>query len=125
MHLAIWILTLLLVGLWTLGAWGLSSLLALDPSWVGQVQPWLAKVPFGGWLESWFPDWLQVAQVMLDALRTGLAWLGGAAPVLVWVVWGGGALMLLLLAGALSLLVALIQRSTPSASPTQVPPTAA
>ena len=118
MHLAIWILTLLLVGLWTLGAWGLSSLLALDPSWVGQVQPWLAKVPFGGWLESWFPDWLQVAQLLLDALRTGLAWLGGAAPVLVWVVWGGGALLMLLLAGALSLLVALIQRSTPPASPT-------
>lgn len=128
MHLAIWIITVLLVGLWTLGAWGLSSLLALDPGWVGQIQPWLAKAPFGGWLESWFPDWLQVAQALLEALRAGLAWLGGAAPVLVWVVWGGGALLMLLLAGALSLLVALIRRSTPpspATPPVQPPPTAA
>lgn len=122
MHLAIWIITLLLVGLWTLVAWGLSQLLAIDGRWIEQVQPWLAQAPFGGWMEGWFPDWLQVAKLVLDAAQAGLAWLGGAAPVLVWVVWGGGALLLLLLAGALSLLVALIKRSTPPASP---PPVAA
>lgn len=116
MHLAIWIVTGLLVGLWSLLAWGLGRLLAMDGSWVTQLRPWLASLPFGGWLESWFPDWLQVAQVALDSLQAALGWLGAAAPALVWALWLAGALLLVLLAGVLSLLVALIRKSTPQAA---------
>jgi hypothetical protein len=122
MHIAIWIVTLLLVGLWTLASWGLSRLLAMDGSWVSQIEPWLARMPFGGWLETWFPDWLQVAQVSLDALQAALGWLGATAPLLVWVVWGGGALLLMLAGAALSLLVALIRRTMPPSPPAGQPP---
>lgn len=122
MHLAIWILTLLSAGLWTLGAWGLAQLLSLDGSWVAHLEPWLARMPFGGWLESWFPDWLQAAQAVLAALQGLVSWLGGAAPVLVWVVWGCGLALMLLLAGGLSLLVALIQRNMPPQRPGDAPP---
>lgn len=113
MHLAIWIITGLLIGLWSLLAWGLSQLLALDGAWVAQLRPWLASLPFGGWLESWFPDWLQVAQAALDGLQAALGWLGAAAPALVWGLWLAGALLLVLLGGGLSLVVALIRKSTP------------
>ncbi len=112
MHIAIWIVTLLFAGLWTLLAWGLSSVLALDSNWLTPVEPWLARLPFAGWLEGWIPDWLQIAQLALDAVRASLVWLGGAAPVLVWALWLAGTLLLVLLAGALSLLVVLIRKST-------------
>ncbi len=125
MHLAIWIITLLLVGLWTLLAWGLSSLLALDGSWLANLKPWLASMPFGGWLESWFPDWLQVAQALLGVMQSALSWLGTAAPVLVWGLWFAGALVLMLVAGALSLVVALIRKNSPPQQPPQPPPMAA
>ena len=122
MHLAIWIITLLIIGLWTLLAWGLSSLLSLNGAWVSNIDPWLAQLPFGGWLEGWFPEWLQVAHRLLDGLQALLAWLGGAAPVLVWALWGVVTLVLLTLAAGLSLLVALIRRST--ASQPAAPPVA-
>jgi hypothetical protein len=124
MHIAIWIVTLLVVGLWTLGAWGLSSLLSLDGAWVAQIDPWLARLPFAGWLEGWFPQWLQFAHALLDGLQALLSWLGGAAPVLVWALWGGGVVVLLLLAAGLSLLIALIRRSMPPAQPPAPPPVA-
>ena len=122
MHLAIWIITAFIVGLWTLAAWGLGTLLALDGSWVSQIEPWLAKLPFGGWLEGWMPDWLQWAQAVLGGLQGLLNWLGGAAPVLVWVLWGGGVVVMLALAAGLSLLVALIRRNMPPDKPAGTPP---
>ena len=128
MHLAIWIITVMLVGLWSLCAWGLGTLLSMDGAWVAQVQPWLARLPFGGWLETWFPDWLQWAQALLGGLQGLLSWLGSAAPVLVWVLWGGGVVLMLLLAAGLSLLVALIRRNMPqppAQPPSGQPPVAA
>lgn len=113
MHLAIWIVIGLLVSLWSLLAWGLSQLLALDGAWVAQLRPWLTSLPFGGWLEGWFPDWLQVAQAALEGLQAAVAWLGAAAPALMWGLWLAGALLLVLLGGVLSLVVALIRKSTP------------
>lgn len=128
MIIAIWIVTLLLLGLWTLGAWGLAALaglLAVDAAWVTKVEPWLVALPFAGWLETWFPDWLVVAKAAVQGGAAVFDWLGGAAPVLVWAAWGVGALLLLVLGGALSLLVALIRRKMPPAQPPQPPGVAA
>lgn len=117
MHLAIWIFTLLLVGLWTLLAWGLGALLTVDGAWVAGLRPWLLSLPFGGWLESWFPEWLRLAQALLDLMQALLGWLGAAGPILVWVTWGIGAFVLMLL--ALSLLVVLIRKTMPPSPPAQ------
>ena len=122
MIIAIWIVTLLIVGLWTLTSWGLASLLAIDGAWVEQIEPWLARVPFGGWLEGWVPDWLTVARALLDTAQALLGWLGGAAPVLVWVLWGAVTLLLLALAGVLTLVVVLIRRNMPPQTPPSTPP---
>lgn len=116
MVIAIWIFTLLLVGLWSLVSWALASLLATDGAWVAQIEPWLARLPFGGWLEGWFPEWLTVARALLEGLQALLAWTGGAAPVLVWVLWAVVACVLLALAGLLTLVVVLVRRSAPPAS---------
>jgi hypothetical protein len=35
MHLFIWICTACLLALWSVAAWGLHSLLAMDPAWMG------------------------------------------------------------------------------------------
>ncbi len=125
MHIAIWIITFLIIGLWTLGAWGVSSLLSINGDWVAQIDPWLARLPFAGWLEGWFPEWLQLAHAMLDGLQSLVTWLGAAAPVLVWTVWGGAVVVTLLLAAGLSLLVALIKRNMPPTQPPGQPPVAA
>lgn len=113
MHIAIWVITALLVALWSGLCWALGSLLAMDGSWVAAVGPWLQKLPFGGWLEGWFPEWLSVAHALLQALQAMLSWLGAAAPVLVGVMWAAVTGLLVLLAGVLSLVVALVRRSMP------------
>lgn len=112
MIVAIWFAILLLLGLWTLGAWALASLLGGDSGWVDRVQMWLVNAPFGDWLDLWLPGWMMAVQASLDALQDLLAWMGGAVPLLVWGVWALGALALLALAGALTLLVRLVRRST-------------
>lgn len=114
---AIWIVTLLLVGLAALPTWGLATLLGTDGAWVAKVDPWLARIPFGGWLESWFPDWLSAAHALVDALQSLLAWLGAAAPVIVWLLWGGVALALVLVAALLTLVVVLVRRNMPPPTP--------
>jgi hypothetical protein len=50
-----------------------------------------------------------------------LGWLGAAAPILIWVTWGIGAFVLVLLALALSLLVVLIRKTMPPTQPPQPP----
>lgn len=115
MIVAIWVVAALLLALWTLLSWGLATLLSLDGSWVGQVEPWLSRLPFGGWLEGWFPEWLTVAQTLLEWLQAALSWLGAAAPVLVWLTWGAGAFVLVVLAAVLTLVVAMVRKHSPGA----------
>lgn len=117
MIIAIWIVILLLVGLWTLGAWAMAALLGADAGWVDRVQMWLVDAPFGDWLDAWVPGWMMATQAMLDALQALLVWLGGATPWLVGVVWLFGALALLGLGAVLTLIVALIRRSTSAPRP--------
>jgi hypothetical protein len=117
MHVAIWILMLLLIGLWSLAAWGLAALLGMDAGWVDRVQGWLVDWPPGDWLDLWVPGWMMAMQASLDALQAVLAWLGGAAPILVWGLWSLGLLMLVGLGALLSLIVVLVRRSTAPSPP--------
>ncbi len=119
MHIAIWIITLLVLGLWTLLAWGTAAVLGADPSWAGDLRPLLDQIPFSGVLDLWVPGWQAMAHTMLDLTQTTLGWLGTHAGWVVWLVWGGGALLLVAGAAVLSLIVVLVKKATRS---TPMPP---
>lgn len=112
MIVAIWIVTLLLLALWTLLAWAAAALLQSDAAWIDTLQRWLFDAPWRETLEAWLPGWSMTMQAMLDALQALLVWLGAAAPWLVWVAWGLGALSLLGLGALLSFVVVLVRRDT-------------
>jgi hypothetical protein len=117
MHIVIWVLAAIALGLWTLLAWGVAALLGLDPSWVTDVGGQLQKLPFGAWLEVWVPGWQSLLMASFELARSLLGWLGGFSQVLVWVLWAVGAAVVLLGAGLLSLLVVVIRRHTAPPKP--------
>ncbi len=117
MHIVIWILALLSLGLWSLLAWGVAALLGLDPSWVGDLEPLVKQVPYAEVINAWIPGWQGLVLATLDLTRTLLGWLGGAGVVVVWVLWGLGAAVVLGLAALASLAVALIRRGTRATAP--------
>lgn len=113
----IWITTLLLLGAWTLLAWGLSVLLRGDAAWIDTLQRWFFEAPWRETLEAWIPGWSMTLQALLDTLQTLLVWLGGAAPWLVWLAWGLGALPLLGLGALLHVIVVLVRRDRAAVPP--------
>ncbi len=117
MHIAIWIVAALALGLWTLLAWGLSALLGLDAAaWVGSLEPLVKQVPYVEAIDMWVPGWQALVLATLELTRTLLGWLGGAGAVVVWVIWGLGAAVVLGLAALGSVAVALIRRGTRAAA---------
>lgn len=122
MHIAIWLLALFVLGLWTLLAWAVGALLGLDPSWVTDIGTLAGQVPFGALIEAWIPGWQALLTATLEFTRTALGWLGGFSQVLVWVLWAVGAVVIVVCAGLLSLLVAVIRRNMPQ--PPKSPPSA-
>ncbi|HNU12251.1 MAG TPA: hypothetical protein PKJ45_12965 [Rubrivivax sp.] len=119
MIVAIWITMLLLLGVWTLMAWGLATLVQGDASWIDTLQAWLFDAPWRETLEGWMPGWSMTMQALLDALQTLLTWLGSTAPWLVWIAWGVGTFSLLALGAVLHFIVVLVRRST---APPKAPP---
>ncbi len=112
MHIVIWLLAALALGLWSLLAWGMAALLGLDPSWVADAGGLLEKVPYGDVIEAWVPGWQALLLTTFELTRTLLGWLGGFGQVIVWVVWAVGAGVVVLCAALLSGLVVLIRRSS-------------
>lgn len=110
MLIAIWVLALLGIGLWTLTAWGLNALLTIDPSRLQDLKPLIHEIPFGETIDQWVPGWRALLAVAVDLTQTAVAWIGHAAPWLVWAMWGVGTAGMLLLAGIVSLAVVLIRR---------------
>jgi len=116
MLILIWVLTLLLLALWSLAGWGLHTLLALGPGWLDQLPAWISRLPYPALLERWLPDWQQLLIELAGLAQTALSWLGAAGSVLVWVLWAAGAAGLLLLALLMSWAVRKLQTA-----PSQVP----
>lgn len=113
---AIWLFVVLGVALWSLMGWALYALLSLDHHWLGELKPLLEQVPYGDWIERWIPGWQALAALSIDAVQWALGWLGAAAPVVVWLVWGLGVLALAGLGAGLSLIVVLL-RDRPRPAP--------
>lgn len=111
---AIWILVGLGLALWSLTGWGLYTLLRLDNAWLGDLKPLIDEVPFGPWLDAWIPGWQALLELSIDSVQWLLGWMGAAAPVVVWVVWGLGTLMLVGGGALLSLVVVLLRDRKPA-----------
>ncbi len=112
MHIAIWLTAAVLLGLWSLVAWGLATLMAMDPSWVGEVNLLLLKWPFGDWFDQWLPGWQAGVSALLDVTQTLLSWLGSVGPWLTLAIWAAGAACIVVAAGLFSVLVAVVRRAT-------------
>jgi len=116
----IWILTLAGLALWSLAAWGLHTLLTIDPGWVEDVDALIRQVPYTDVIERWFPGWQQMVSAAMDLAQVVLGWVGSNAPLVAWIVWGIGALGLLGLGGVLTLFVCLLREKKmplPAAAP--------
>lgn len=94
MHLFIWITTALLLGCWTLLAWASAWLLGLDPAWLADWATRVRELPLAPTLDLWVPGWDGLLAGLMSLLHTLMAGFGQAGVVLVWVVWGLGALLL-------------------------------
>jgi hypothetical protein len=110
MHILIWVLALVALGLWTLLAWASAWVLGLDPSWVGDLAPQVAQLPGAAWLDVWVPGWQPLVVATIEFARTLLGWLGGAGVVIVWVVWGLGSVLVVGAAALGSVAVGLVRR---------------
>lgn len=123
MHFAIWIVTLLLIGLWSLLSWGVHALLSIDVKMVGQLGPHLDQLPGAAWLDIWVPGWRELLVGSAELMQTLLSWLGAAGPVIVWVLWalgtGGLVLCALLASGVVALVRKAIKPPAPPAPPVQ------
>lgn len=122
MQIAIWLITALVLAVWSLAGWGLYQLVASGVELLGELKPLIDQIPYAAIIERWVPGWQDLLKLMLDLTQSLLSWLGGAAPLLVGVVWGLGSVLVLIIAGVLSLAVALIRKSMPPTSPGPQPP---
>jgi hypothetical protein len=110
MIIAIWIVALLGLALWSLLAWGLNAALNIDPSRLQDLKPLIERIPYGDFLGEWLPNWQAMLAALVDLSQTLLSWVGSAAPWLVAALWGLGAVVILGLAGLGSLAVVLIRK---------------
>lgn len=113
MLIALWILTLIVLGLWSLTAWGLHALLTLDASRLGDLKPLIDQIPYGNLLSDWLPGWQEWLRASIDLTQVLLGWVGGAAPTVVWVLWGLGAFVVLIAALIMTVVIKMWQGKPP------------
>lgn len=117
MHIAIWIFAAIGFGLWSLLTWGVAAVLGMDPTWIGNLQPLVADIPYADLIDDWVPGWQAMMVSLLHLTQSMVGWLGGAGLFVVWMLWGLGAVFILGTAAVLSLVVVLVRKAsnTPSA----------
>ena len=117
MLIALWIVVGLGVALWSLLGYGLYALLSLDhQQWLGDLKPLIEQIPGGAWLGRWIPGWQALAELSIEAVQLALGWLGAAAPIVVWAVWGVGTLVMVGSGALLSLIVVLLREKPRAAA---------
>jgi hypothetical protein len=118
MHIAIWIFVFVGWALWSLLAWGLHAVLTIDPKWLDDVEALVQRVPYAEVISRWFPGWREILGFAVDVSHAVLGWVGSNAPLVAWIVWGIGTLMLLAAGGLLSLVVCMLTEKKSSSHAT-------
>lgn len=123
-----------LLALWSLVAWAFQSITAWTVSNAGVLAGGGAVASEGlrlpDWLAPWMPPELaraldSLATAVTPAIEAGLAWapaLAGGLSIAVWVIWGIGSVLLVVLGLLATGLIAVLRRRlsvpvTPSGSP--------
>jgi hypothetical protein len=120
-HALSWFIVLSLLALWSLGAWALHAITLWSTANVGALSghsKTIEDLTLPAWLSPWLPaEWLSltksVAASMMSAVDAGLALvpsLGGGLSLTIWVLWGLGSVLLLLLGAAMHALIAMLGR---------------
>jgi len=121
MIIAIWIFAFLGLVAWSLVSWGLYALLSLDPAGLDDLKQLVDRIPFGELLSQWLPGWQELLRAGISLTQSALGWVGGAARLVVWVVWAVGALLLAGSGGLLTLMVVLLRDKPKPATPVLSP----
>jgi hypothetical protein len=117
MVIGIWVITALVIGLWSLVAWALHALLGMDTTaLLGDLKPLIDQLPYGAIIEHGVPGWQALLHSTLSLAQTLIGWVGGAGPVVVWIIWGVGA-ALLVGCGLILTLAAVLLRKGLSSTP--------
>lgn len=116
LYAILWSLAAFALLLWSLSAWGLHSLLTLEPTWLDDVDLLIARMPFAPTLELWFPGWQELLRLSIGFAQQMITIVGDAAPWIVWIVWAFGTLVVLALAGGVTLVLRLLRRPPGSAA---------
>jgi hypothetical protein len=107
----VWILAFIAIGLWSLVAWALHALLGMDAAaLLGDLRPLIQDVPYGGVIEQWVPGWQALLHSVISLAQTLLGWLGGAAGIIVVVIWGLGAAVVVGCAALLTVIIRLLRK---------------
>jgi hypothetical protein len=115
MVIAIWVITALVIGLWSLVAWALHALLGMDAAaLLGDLKPLIDQLPYGAVIEQWVPGWQALLHSTLSLAQTLVGWVGGAGPVVVWIIWGVGAALLVGCGLVLTLAAVLLRKGLSS-----------
>jgi hypothetical protein len=115
MIIAVWIVALLGMALWSLVAWGTHAVLTIDPQWLGDLAPLTGQVPYAETLAHWVPGWQELVRTSLEAMQTVLAWVGAGAPAVVIAIWLFGTVLLVGIAIVLTIAIRLMRRKAASA----------
>jgi hypothetical protein len=115
-----WVVVLLLLALWSGLVWSGEALLVALLAKAGSVGAvdWSLPQSLTDWLPTWAAEWLagtvENLTPQLQALAGALPSLSGWVSALAWLVWGGGALLLLALGLFIHVMVALWRKSSRS-----------
>lgn len=126
-YLLNWFVVFSLLALWSMVAWGFHAIAAWLVSNAGSLtsdSSEIMSVRVPEWLAPWMPPELTSALPTLvsavtpavDALLGFAPAMAGALSVAVWVIWGIGSVLLIVLGIALSGLIAMLSRRRPAQS---------
>jgi hypothetical protein len=109
----VWILAFVAIGLWSLVAWALYALLGLDAATlVGDLRPLIQDMPYGAVIEQWVPGWQELLHSTIGLAQTLLGWLGGAAGVIVIIIWVLGTAVVVGCAGLITVIIRMLRKDS-------------